>query len=87
MYTIEEPDVVINELIDYFQSSNFEVKMNEKKYKLKAINEDLVVNGKIGKVDENIYCIKLEKVLGSKFDFLDTFDEIKTYLTELDMIL
>lgn len=91
MFTVEESDEILKKLKEYFEEQEYNVKESSKKYKLQAQcsnNEaDILLNVKIEKVDENVKCIRVEKVCGAKMEFLSIFNEIKNHLTEAEMII
>ncbi len=94
MFTIDEPDVVITKVKEYFTGQECKIAESGTKYKLRAqfpeFAEGLAITAKIERVDEEMYCIKVERVMGTssnKIGFLNTFDEIKAYLEKFDLIL
>eukprot|EP00826_Nyctotherus_ovalis_P035824 TRINITY_DN310_c0_g1_i9.p1 TRINITY_DN310_c0_g1~~TRINITY_DN310_c0_g1_i9.p1 ORF type:complete len:449 (+),score=154.32 TRINITY_DN310_c0_g1_i9:180-1526(+) len=66
LFTVEEPEVVIEKLKEYFSDQDFPVKESGNKYKLKAtctVQDDrTIINVKVEKVEEGVNCIRLEKV-------------------------
>ena len=48
---------------------------------------DLDVQVRLEKADENALCIKLEKIVGDKMEFLDFFDKVRLYLIAANCIL
>lgn len=90
LYSIEEPKVIIEKLREYYDEQQCKVEESEVKYRLKAIfpaSNNVALLTKIKKVDEYVNCIKVEKIAGSKMDFLDIFNEIREFLEEVEMIL
>jgi len=90
MYTVEEPNTIIEQLKDYFEEQECKVEESNTTYKLKGtfpFPENIVLTVSIKKVTECVRCVKLRRVFGGKMEFLDTFNEIKLYLTELSIIL
>ena len=91
MFTIENPESVMDKLKVYFAGQDCNVKESEKKYKVKACfssyDEKLVVNVRVEEADKNVYCVKVEKAMGSKMDFFEVFNEIKGYMNDKRMVL
>ena len=52
-----------------------------------TFEEKLIVSSRLEKAEEGVYCVKFEKVAGSKMDFLETYGELRTTLTEANMII
>lgn len=74
----------------YFEEQRCKVKESEGKFKLKATfpsPESIVLTVSIKKVSEDVRCVKVERVFGGKMEFLAIFNEIRVYLTELNMII
>lgn len=90
LFTIEEAELVVRKLKEYFEEQKYPIKESEKKYKMEVccpVFEDKVrLNVRIERADENVRCIRLEKVAGNKMDFLAIFSEIKNYLGEEELI-
>lgn len=91
LFTVEHPETIINKLKEYFEEQNFEMNESEKRYKIKAkclMNEDeTTVNIKVEKIDENVNCIRVSRVDGNKMAFLDLYNELKVFLSEVEMIV
>jgi hypothetical protein len=82
--------MIFKKMKEYFVEQDCEVVENEKKYKLQAkfsAYENMKIKVKIEETEENAYCIRIEKCSGNKINFISLFNEIKTYLTESNIIL
>jgi len=91
MFTIEDPEEILNKLKEYSGEQDYKVKESPKKYKLQVhcSNKDIemVMNIKMEKADENVKCVRVEKVCGERMEFLKVFEEMKKYLTEAEMLI
>jgi len=93
MFTVEEPQDVMNSVKQYFNEQGCAINESEKKYKMQAefstYDQKLVVKTRIEKCpdQEGVYCVKLEKVAGGKMDFLGVFNEVKNHLTDANMLV
>eukprot|EP00826_Nyctotherus_ovalis_P026272 TRINITY_DN2054_c0_g1_i7.p1 TRINITY_DN2054_c0_g1~~TRINITY_DN2054_c0_g1_i7.p1 ORF type:complete len:273 (+),score=70.80 TRINITY_DN2054_c0_g1_i7:76-894(+) len=90
LYTIEEPDSVLEKLKEYFAEQECEVVEDEGKYKLQAkfaAYESMRLKVEIEEAKEEVYCIRMEKDSGSKMNFISVFNEMKMYLDESNIIL
>lgn len=88
---MEDPEIIIEKLREYFSEQDFPVEENEKKYKLKAKctiqGDQTIVSAKVEQVEDGVNCLRLQKVEGNKMDFFEIFNEIQTHLEEANMIL
>ena len=90
MFTINEPEIIIEKSKEYFTEQECTIEEDKDNYKLKSTFnslDNMKIKVKIEQMEENIYCIKVEKLTGNKMDFLSIFNEIKLYLNESHMIL
>jgi serine/threonine protein kinase len=91
MFTVEGPEEILNKLKDYFAEQNYKFTESSKKYKLQVhcSNKDaeVLMKVKVEKADENVRCIRAEKVCGARMEFLEVFNEMKKYLTEAQMLI
>lgn len=91
LFTVEDPDTIFDKLNEYFNTLEFSVNESSKKYKMevKCSIEDTPVGieVKLEKVNENTSCIRVNRIIGSKMDFLETFNELKTYLEDAEVIM
>ena len=90
MFTLNEPEIIIEKLKEYFTEQECTIEEDKDNYKLKSTFnslDNMKIKVKIEQMEENIYCIKVEKLTGNKMDFLSIFNEIKLYLNESHMIL
>lgn len=81
----------MEKLKEYLRDQNFAATESESKYKLEAkctVHDDqTVISAKVGKVTEEVNCVRLKMVVGNKMDFFEIFREVKDYLAEAKMIL
>lgn len=91
MFTIDKPEVIIKKLKEYFVEQEFKAEESKNKYQLKAHCETqdiyVLMKLKVDKVDENVRCIRISRISGSKMDFLKLYKEIYDHLKEADMIV
>ena len=88
--TVEEPEVVIKKIKEYFIEQDCEVVENEVKYKIEAkfpACDNMKVKVKIEEGEGDGYCISVEKNKGNKMNFMNVFNEIKKYLEEENMVI
>lgn len=81
----------MEKLKGYFAEQEYTIKESDKKFKIQACcptNEDeVLMNVKVEKADENVMCVRFEKVHGGKMNYLNIFKEVKDYLIEAEMII
>lgn len=86
MFSIEKPNSIMEKVKEYFEDQKCLVKESKEKYKMQAchpVREDKVVlNVRLEEANENVRCIRLEKVSGNKMDFLEIFKDLKHFLAE-----
>eukprot|EP00826_Nyctotherus_ovalis_P000458 TRINITY_DN0_c529_g1_i2.p1 TRINITY_DN0_c529_g1~~TRINITY_DN0_c529_g1_i2.p1 ORF type:complete len:219 (-),score=90.41 TRINITY_DN0_c529_g1_i2:37-693(-) len=91
VFTVEEPEEVLKRLREYFDEQKFEVKESAKKFKIQAhctTNEaEVLLNVRVERADENVRCVRVEKVCGARMEFLTIFNEITNFLAEAQMLI
>lgn len=91
MFTVEDPELIIEKLREYFSVQNFPIKEDEVKYKLEAKcsiqGDQTIISARIEKVEEGVNCIRMKMIEGNKMDFFDIFKEIQEHLDKTEAIL
>lgn len=91
MFTIEDSGEIMKKLKENFEDHKYSVKESTKKFKLQVHSSvkgaEVVSNIIVEKVDENVRCIRMEKVSGDRIEFLRVFTELKEELEADEMIL
>lgn len=91
MFTVEDPEVIVEKLREYFSVQNFPIKEDKKKYKLEAKcsvqGDQTIITTKIETVEEGVNCIRMKMNEGNKMDFFDIFKEIQEHLDKAKVTL
>jgi hypothetical protein len=81
LFSTFEPNLLLDEILNYAEEKGFEFKVSNDKYKviLRKLTEDggieMVVN--ILRVDEKRNCIDFNRTKGDCLDYFSCFNEIK----------
>eukprot|EP00831_Metopus_contortus_P034158 TRINITY_DN27275_c0_g1_i6.p2 TRINITY_DN27275_c0_g1~~TRINITY_DN27275_c0_g1_i6.p2 ORF type:complete len:152 (-),score=16.47 TRINITY_DN27275_c0_g1_i6:211-666(-) len=86
LFSAEPPEIVEQSLWSYLQLAH-DIVAQEGRYKIQAIftepgREDLRVNVKLFKADQDICAISTEKVSGNKLKFMDFYLKLSQYVEE-----
>ena len=91
LFSVEEPQYIIEKLKQYFDGQGFPVEESNKKYRLKAKcecqNEQTIIRITVEQIEENVNSVRLSMVEGNKMDFFKSFNEIQTEMRESEVIL
>ena len=91
LFTVEDADKSWEQLLEFLAEQKCEVKESPKKYKMQGTfmtsEERLVVCLRIESASPEVNCIRVERVAGDKMDFLQTFNELRDVLIDMDAII
>eukprot|EP00830_Metopus_es_P020176 TRINITY_DN788_c0_g1_i2.p1 TRINITY_DN788_c0_g1~~TRINITY_DN788_c0_g1_i2.p1 ORF type:complete len:454 (-),score=121.68 TRINITY_DN788_c0_g1_i2:10-1371(-) len=91
LFSVEDPNDILMNIKGFLEEEKCAYKESAKKYKLQSIftkYEDKVeVNFRVEMAEPEICCIRMEKVSGSKMDFLEIYGALKDKLIFSEVIL
>jgi len=84
VFTVKEPRRILKEVKEYLRQNQYKLEENQRKHKIimsrKVNKEEMKIKMKILEVNEETYCLKLQKIIGDTMSYWEILEEIRTKL-------